>query len=418
MFTIGGLSYHLALPLKTTICWELLISMLQINLFFVIMHPFEQSAGNQQIISNILVGTSETKRSPHTISMGKYSPCNKILFNNTIRHYSSNSPKKENITASIYPINIYENFKQDKSTILKQQKDKTGVYCLVNNVNGHCYIGSSINISSRMKNYLNNTFLKARQNNNMPIVKALLKYDQSSFSLWIVEYVAAEYLTERETFFIINVIPHYNVLKQGYSSLGYKHTEEIKKLLSKLAVNRVHSYKTKSLIARSLTGENNPFYRKSHSTESKIRMIEANSKYPVYVYDSYKKLTVIFPSLLTLAKLIKSNHSTLVEIIKSKKIFRGEWYLTNIPYNLNDKPSIINLHSKECDDLIFNMNSQSHVKKGVFVYDDKRNFINKYEGVTQVQKHLNISHSTVKKYANIADRYKGYIFSYERLDVK
>jgi group I intron endonuclease len=114
------------------------------------------------------------------------------------------------------------------------------------------------------------------------------------------------------------------VLKQGYSSLGYKHTEETKKLLSELAKNKVHSEKTKGLIARALTGENNPFYNKSHSVESKVRMIEANSKYPVYLYDSFKKLVILFPSVLTLAKLIQSNHSTLVEVIKNQEIFRGE----------------------------------------------------------------------------------------------
>ena len=76
-------------------------------------------------------------------------------------------------------------------------------------------------------------------------------------------------------------MPYYNVLKQGYSSLGYKHTKETKELLSKLATNRVHSDVTKSLIAKALTGENNPFYNKKHSIESKVRMIEAKSAYPV-----------------------------------------------------------------------------------------------------------------------------------------
>lgn len=98
--------------------------------------------------------------------------------------------------------------------------------------------------------------------------------------------------------------------------MGYKHKEETKKLLSELAKNRTHSEKTKSLIARAVTGENNPFYNKSHSIESKLRMIEANSAYPVYIYNSFKELLVIFPSVRTLAKLIKSNHSTLVNIIK------------------------------------------------------------------------------------------------------
>jgi group I intron endonuclease len=75
-------------------------------------------------------------------------------------------------------------------------------------------------------------------------------------------------------------------------------------------MNRTHTDQTKSLIARALTGENNPFYNKNHSMESKIRMTEANSKYPVYVYDSFKNLLVIFPSVGTLAKQIHSNHST------------------------------------------------------------------------------------------------------------
>jgi group I intron endonuclease len=175
-----------------------------------------------------------------------------------------------------------------------------------------------------MKNYLNTAFLKSRQNVNMPIVKALLKYDQSNFTLLILEYVESDMLTVRETYYITSVIPYYNVLKQGYSSLGYKHTEETKELLAQLAKNRTHSEETKGLIARALIGENNPFYNKSHSIESKRRMIEANSAYPVYVYNSFKELVVIFPSVSTLANQINSNHLTIVSVIKEQSIFRGE----------------------------------------------------------------------------------------------
>jgi hypothetical protein len=74
--------------------------------------------------------------------------------------------------------------------------------------------------------------------------------------------------------------------------------------------------------------------------ESKLKMIEANSAYPVYIYNSFKELLVIFPSVNTLAKLIKSNHSSLVKIIQEQTIFRGEWYLSNIPYNLSYTPKI------------------------------------------------------------------------------
>lgn len=333
------------------------------------------------------------------------------------RSYSNSSDKQPGCFAHQYlkAVKVYDNFKESRINILKEQRDKSGVYCLINKVNGHAYVGSSMNLASRMRNYLNKAFLKSKQNSNMPITKALLKYDYSNFSLLILEYVELVNLTARETFYITDLIPYYNVLKEGYSSLGYKHTEEAKKLLSELAKNRTHSDKTKGLIARAVTGENNPFYNKSHSLESKIRMIEANSAYSVYVYNSFKELLVIFPSVLTLAKLIKSNHPTLVNIIKEQTIFRGEWYLTNIPYNINDTPIIADWSSKECGQLVLNMDKNSHIRKAVFVYDINRNFLAKYDGVMEAQRALNISHSTIKNYAKIGGVYKGYIFSYERL---
>jgi group I intron endonuclease len=443
MFTIGGLLNHLALLLKITICWKLLtIILLEFYLISVTMYNFEQSAGNQRIQPYFLVGTSETKRDPYIfiwediVRVIKYS-FNYISNKNTklVRYYSNSNKfsfnsnqdpdkdpkpriedKREDNIKNLNPVKLYDNFKEDRVLILKEQRDKSGVYYLINKINGHTYVGSSINLSSRMKNYLNNTFLKSKQNANMPIVKALLKYGQSNFSLLILEYVEPESLTIRETFYITYVMPYYNVLKQGYSSLGYKHTEETKKLLSELAKNKIHSDETKALITRVLTGENNPFYNKSHSIESKIRMIEANSAYSVYVYNSFKELLVIFPSVLTLAKLVKSNHPTLVNIIKEQLLFRGEWYLSNIPYNLDDTPIISNLSSKECEDLILKINNQNHIKKAVFVYDTNKKFIAKYDGVTRTQEALNINHSTIKKYAKIGGRYIGYIFSYERLN--
>lgn len=331
----------------------------------------------------------------------------------------------------IKPIKVYSNFKEDQLQIKKEQKDKTGVYCLVNLINGNFYIGSSINIAVRMGNYLNTTYLKNRKNNNMPIIQALLKHGQNNFAVLIVEYVTCDQLAIRETYYILNMLPYYNVLKQGYSSLGFKHTEATKKMLSELATNRKHSDNTKVLISRALVGENNPFYNKNHSTESKIRMIEAKSAYPVYIYNSNKNLLVIFPSVKTLAKLIKSNHSTIVSYIKSGELFRGEWYFINLPYNISDTPLISNWLDPEAKILISEIINNSHIKKAIFVYKIdtslpfsigrregiKKEFLYKFEGVTHAQKELNISHDIIKKHASNNLPYKGFLFSYERLPI-
>ena len=315
----------------------------------------------------------------------------------------------------IKPIKVYNNFKEDRQQLKKHQTDKTGVYCLVNKINGNIYIGSSVNLALRMMNYLNTTFLKNRKNNNMPIIQALLKYGQENFAVLIVEYVDIENLSVRETYYITHLLPYYNVLKQGYSSIGYKHTEATKQMLSELAKNRIHSDKTKALISRALVGVNNPFYNKNHSIESKLRMIEAKSAYPVYIYNSFKILLVIFPSVKTLAKLINSNHSTIVSYIKNETLFRGEWYFNNLPFNLTDTPLISNWSSKESNNLILDIINSSHIKKAIFVYNLNKDFIHKFEGVTHAQKELNINHDVIKKYALLNTPYKGYIFSYDRL---
>jgi len=318
----------------------------------------------------------------------------------------------------IKPIKVYKIFKEDKQQIKKDLKNKTGVYCLVNKINGNIFIGSSVNLAIRMMNYLNTTFLKNRKNDNMPIIQALLKYGQENFAVLIVEYVDIKDLSVRETYYITHLLPNYNVLKQGYSSIGYKHTEATKQMLSELAKNRVHSDETKALISRALVGVNNPFYNKNHSVESNLRMIEANSAYPIYIYNSFKNLLVIFPSVKTLAKLINSNHSTLVSCIASPRgegtLFRGEWYFSNLPFNLTDTPLISNWSSNESNNLILDIINSSHIKKAIFVYNLNKEFLYKFEGVTHAQKELNINHDIIKKCALLNTPYKGYIFSYDR----
>ena len=143
MFTIGGLINHLALPLKIAICWELLtIILLELYTNSVTMYNFEQSAGNQRVF-NTLVGSSETTRDPRSLYTRRYSPCNQnTLFrasasfnynsfnqktiNNLRNHYSTSS--KEDNTKHLElapPLKVYSQFKEDRSNILKEQKDKS-----------------------------------------------------------------------------------------------------------------------------------------------------------------------------------------------------------------------------------------------------------------------------------------------------
>jgi group I intron endonuclease len=517
MFTIGGLSNHLALFSNykiffiffenTTKCWELLtIGILHVCI--VKFFYFVLSAGNlvnylMYIIKTIIYPcTSETRRSyhkpmcfalvlwediVHTINFlisffftNKYTPNHSHLnlhFSSVIKqvdtepnytpprfHWRSDSAEdilkphydfirslickgfiqniydKEGklmqdsdayrsldlrgLNSKIYdkegkliPIKVYDSLKTDRARILKDCAKVSGVYYLINNINGHTYVGSSINLAARMKNYLNNSYLQSKKNSNMPIAKALLKYGHSNFSFWILEYVSPHKLAIRETLYITELIPYYNVLKKGYSSIGYKHTEETKTLLSKLAKNRVHSPETKALIVKALTGENNPFFGKTHSMESIREIIKSKSHNPVYIYDSYKNLIIIYPSVTTLSKDIAANNITIVNYLKSKELFRGEWYFTNTPYNIDDTPQIKDWIHTERETLAEEIRSKLGVIKGVFVYDITKNFIAKYKGVTEAGKVYKLNHLTVRKCASVNGLHaSGYYFCFERLE--
>ena len=86
MFTIGGLITHLALPLKITICGEVLTIILlwKYFIFLVKMYNFEQSAGNQQISYDIPVGSSETRCYPRV----------RVIKGTYTRSYSPRNKKK------------------------------------------------------------------------------------------------------------------------------------------------------------------------------------------------------------------------------------------------------------------------------------------------------------------------------------
>lgn len=54
----------------------------------------------------------------------------------------------------------------------------------------------------------------------------------------------------------------------------------------------------------------------------------------------------------------------------------------------------MDFRSKECEDLILDINKYSHIKKAIFVYDINKKFLAKYEGggVMAASRALNISH--------------------------
>ena len=124
----------------------------------------------------------------------------------------------------IIPIIIYSNADTMKERIIKENNKKIGVYRWTNNVTGDSYVGSSINLSNRLRVYYDYNSISDFSKGSI-INRALLKYGYSNFTLEILEYCNEDSVLVREQHYLDSLNPKYNVLKTAGSSFGHKHSE-------------------------------------------------------------------------------------------------------------------------------------------------------------------------------------------------
>ena len=103
------------------------------------------------------------------------------------------------LLAAIISIKSYSNAEADKDKILKENKNKSGIYMWKNSINGKCYIGSSENLRIRFKQYFNINYLI--RDNCMQICRALKKHGYYNFELIILEYCSPDKCLKREAYY-------------------------------------------------------------------------------------------------------------------------------------------------------------------------------------------------------------------------
>lgn len=182
--------------------------------------------------------------------------CNKNIKWNTpfnLRTFSSSAKilsENDNNNIEKKVTNTYPNADLLKSKILKDNKEKTGIYRWTNTISGDSYIGSAINLSKRLNNYYNIAFLnKELKKGRSAIYSALLKYGYSNFKLDILEYCQPIDLINREQYYFDNLNPTYNILKVAGSSFGFRHSEATKEILREKGTGRLHTETTLSKIS-------------------------------------------------------------------------------------------------------------------------------------------------------------------------
>lgn len=133
---------------------------------------------------------------------------------------------------------------------MRENREKTGIYRWTNITTGDSYIGSAIDLSKRLNNYLNIAFLNKELKKGRSIIcSALLKHGYSKFELDILEYCQPINLIKREQYYFNSLYPKYNILKKAGSSFGFKHSKATKEILREKGIGRLHSEITKNKIS-------------------------------------------------------------------------------------------------------------------------------------------------------------------------
>lgn len=117
---------------------------------------------------------------------------------------------KENNNVNIIPVVKYANADLDKSFIYRENISKSGVYRLVNKINGKSHVGSSTSLTNSLSIYYSLDALR-KIKGSIIIYRVLLKYGHSNFSLDIIEYCESSILMKREQYYINLLKPEYNI---------------------------------------------------------------------------------------------------------------------------------------------------------------------------------------------------------------
>lgn len=143
----------------------------------------------------------------------------------------------------------------------------------------------------------------------------------------ILEYCSIDKLIEREQFYIDVLAPKYNILAAAKSSLGYKHSYDSLKKMSKPRPNFSPSKDHKEAIR--LANAN-----KILTLETKSR-ISASLSHPIYVYTPNLSFLVKYPAI-TIAKLeLKISPTTIKKYCISGETYKNKYRFSYIPLSDN-----------------------------------------------------------------------------------
>lgn len=165
----------------------------------------------------------------------------------------------------------------------------SGIYLVLNTLNFHCYVGSSIDIEGRVARHL-------KGEGSQVVKSAKKKYGMRNMSAAILKQCSEEDLIEREQFWIDEVEPEYNLSsiagraemtpevrkkmseshKGNQNALGHRHSEEARKKISEKTRKAMRNPEVISKLSKCKKGKSPWNKGKKVSEEHRLVLSEAH----------------------------------------------------------------------------------------------------------------------------------------------
>lgn len=156
-----------------------------------------------------------------------------------------------------------------------------GVYEIVNKINGHKYVGSSIDIRRRWQEHKND--LRKEKHHNTYLQRAWNKYGEKCFKFKVLVYANQKESLRIENLLLDSNKYEYNIAQDAFAPmLGRKASKETRQKMSRAQKGREITKEHKENLSRALKGrvfphqyhlsKNFSFSGKTHSKETKAVM--------------------------------------------------------------------------------------------------------------------------------------------------
>lgn len=315
-----------------------------------------------------------------------------------------------------------------------------GIYKIENLANGKVYVGKSTHIKVRFKSHKYE--LKNNKHYNSHLQKSWNKYGSKNFTFKILEECDESIIDEREKYYINHFNscdPYYGYNMQFGGNEG-RHTKEAKMKISKALIGRsfsdehkknislakkgksVHTEESRKQISIRNSGENNYFYGKKHTEETKrilsIKKTKLDSdkveevcellRLKKHKRNEIAEMFDVCPELITKigrkyglisCNMTKEEESDIVEFLKN----RNDMMIKDIAIYFNRSRSTISTINNK-----YNIRTN---KRKVVQLDLEGNLIEIYETIKEAKSKTNTT-SLINCCINKTGTANGYLWMY------